>query len=223
MHVHDFEAHVRAYNPPVHPFAHFSPVPGALIPRVSYTPAEVATWGMVYDKLRSYTRSFAIDTYNDIMPQLEAHCGYSNTNVPQLQDISDFLKSRTGFSIRPVGGLLSARDFLNALAFRVFFSTQVRAEVVALVDEFSLTSLMIIHRRWWVGCVVLHAIACSWVFGEDALPRTRMAGMVGTHGPALLPPDLRAAVHSAPHTAAVHPRARHLPRAAGPRAHVRRP
>lgn len=97
---------------------------GESIPRVQYTAEETATWGTVYSKLRDYTAKYAVPQYNEILPLMEQHCGYAEDNIPQLQDISDFLDSRTGFTLRPVGGLLSARDFLNALAFRVFFSTQ---------------------------------------------------------------------------------------------------
>jgi hypothetical protein len=97
---------------------------GEDIPEVAYTANELATWRVVYDKLRGYTQEFACDSYNRVFPLLEQHCGYAPDHVPQLQDISAFLLSCTGFRVRPVGGLLSARDFLNGLAFRVFFSTQ---------------------------------------------------------------------------------------------------
>jgi phenylalanine-4-hydroxylase len=78
----------------------------------------------VYAKLKEYTRKYASRQYNYIMPSMESNCGYSETNIPQLEDISQYLKSCTGFQLKPVGGLLSARDFLNGLAFRIFFSTQ---------------------------------------------------------------------------------------------------
>ncbi len=77
----------------------------------------------VYDELEK-KRHLACREYREILPNMEKHCGYSNKNIPQAQDISMFLQQCTGFRLRPVAGLLSSRDFLNGLAFRVFFSTQ---------------------------------------------------------------------------------------------------
>lgn len=94
------------------------------IPRIKYTPEEVATWGAVYSKLQALHADYACTEYLESLALLEKHCGYSKDNIPQAQDISDFLMARTGFRLRPVTGLLSSRDFLNGLAFRSFFSTQ---------------------------------------------------------------------------------------------------
>ncbi|KAG9414423.1 hypothetical protein AC1031_013780 [Aphanomyces cochlioides] len=44
--------------------------------------------------------------------------------IPQFAAISSFPESTTGFTLHPVMGYLSPRDFLNGLAFRVFFCTQ---------------------------------------------------------------------------------------------------
>ncbi|KAG0016416.1 hypothetical protein BGZ80_009241 [Entomortierella chlamydospora] len=38
--------------------------------------------------------------------------------------VSKFLKSRTGFTLRPIKGIVPSRYFLNGLAFRVFHATQ---------------------------------------------------------------------------------------------------
>ncbi|KAF0982920.1 hypothetical protein FDP41_010899 [Naegleria fowleri] len=97
---------------------------GTPIPRIEYSESENQTWKLIYNKLTSLYPKYACEQYNTLFPLFEQNCGFSPERIPQLQDVSDFLSSTTGFKIRPVSGLLTARDFLNALAFRVFHSTQ---------------------------------------------------------------------------------------------------
>jgi phenylalanine-4-hydroxylase len=97
---------------------------GTQIPRIEYNAEETKTWGAVYNRLKETHQRWACEEVKSVWSKLEENVGYGPDKIPQLQDISSYLKRTTGFSLRPVSGLLSARDFLNALAFRVFFSTQ---------------------------------------------------------------------------------------------------
>ncbi|KAL9649354.1 hypothetical protein ABK040_016181 [Willaertia magna] len=97
---------------------------GTPIPKINYTKAENQTWKIIYDKLTSVYPKYACQQYNYLFPLFQQNCGFLGDAIPQLQDVNDFLVDVTGFKLRPVSGLLSARDFLNGLAFRVFHSTQ---------------------------------------------------------------------------------------------------
>jgi len=97
---------------------------GQPIPDPGYTAQEKGVWKEVYTNLTRLYKTHACYEHNHVFPLLEENCGYSPDEIPQLQVVSDFLRSVTGFTLRPVAGLLSSRDFLAGLAFRVFHSTQ---------------------------------------------------------------------------------------------------
>ncbi|CAG8517407.1 10319_t:CDS:10 [Ambispora gerdemannii] len=97
---------------------------GQPIPRIDYTKEEVETWATVFRNLVKLFPTHACREHQYVFPLLVENCRYREDNIPQLEDISRFLKDCTGFTLRPVMGLLTSRDFLNGLAFRVFHSTQ---------------------------------------------------------------------------------------------------
>ena len=74
--------------------------------------------------MRELFKTNACKEYMEIIAEFEKHVGFSVDEIPQLNAISKFLQSKTGWRLKPVGGLLTQREFLNGLAFKIFHSTQ---------------------------------------------------------------------------------------------------
>ncbi|KAL5105398.1 Tryptophan 5-hydroxylase 2 [Taenia crassiceps] len=97
---------------------------GDEIARIEYTKKERKTWGIVYRELMKLHRTHACKEYLENIPLLQEHAAFREEDLPQLEDVSNFLRKRSGFTLRPVAGYISARDFLQGLAYRVFYCTQ---------------------------------------------------------------------------------------------------
>ncbi|KAI3384758.1 hypothetical protein SNEBB_006995 [Seison nebaliae] len=96
---------------------------GDNIPKIDYTSSEIETWSKVFEKLSSLYPDLACQQYLEHWSDLE-QIGYTKTTIPQLTDVSNYLQEKTGFTLKPVAGYLTPRDFLTSLAFRVFHCTQ---------------------------------------------------------------------------------------------------
>ena len=65
---------------------------GQPIPHIQYSDVELQTWQAVYSKLEALKQECACKEYVEIIPLMQRYCGFSETNIPQVQDISDFLQ-----------------------------------------------------------------------------------------------------------------------------------
>ncbi|EDS40423.1 conserved hypothetical protein [Culex quinquefasciatus] len=97
---------------------------GDPIPHINYTETENKTWSAVFARVKDLMQKHACSEYVAVFHKLEEEKIFVNGRIPQLQEMSDFLRKNTGFTLRPAAGLLTARDFLASLAFRIFQSTQ---------------------------------------------------------------------------------------------------
>lgn len=94
------------------------------IPRVKYNSQEQETWKVVYETLTSLHKKYACQEYLENFEELRKEYGLNSINLPQLQDVNEYLQKKSGFRVIPVAGMLTQRDFLSFLAFKIFTSTQ---------------------------------------------------------------------------------------------------
>ncbi|XP_070537747.1 protein henna-like isoform X2 [Ptychodera flava] len=97
---------------------------GQLLPNIEYTEDEIETWKTVFNKLSALYPTHACQEFVKGFHLLVDNGVITEDEIPQLETVSNFLKERTGFTLRPAGGSITPRDFLAGFAFRVFRSTQ---------------------------------------------------------------------------------------------------
>lgn len=97
---------------------------GDAIPHIDYTDVEDQTWASVFKTVLDLMPKHACAEYRYVFAKLQEEGIFRENKIPQLEEMSNFLRKSTGFTLRPAAGLLTARDFLASLAFRIFQSTQ---------------------------------------------------------------------------------------------------
>lgn len=94
--------------------------PGQLAPRIDYRDDEREVWRTVCRELAPLHARHAVGEYREALAVLDL----PTDRVPGLDEVSERLVTRSGWSYVPAAGLVELRTFYAALADRVFHSTQ---------------------------------------------------------------------------------------------------
>jgi phenylalanine-4-hydroxylase len=94
------------------------------VAKVEYSSIHHSTWETIYKPLRELHYEFGCKEHVKSLSELEKLGIFKRNEIPQFENINRFLKTKTGFKLVNVGGMINARTFLYGLAFGVFYSTQ---------------------------------------------------------------------------------------------------
>lgn len=92
---------------------------------VNYSAEENRVWSILFERQLQLLPGRACDEF---MSGLET-LGLNSWNIPQLPEVSQRLKAKTGWQVAPVAALISAREFFELLAKKYFpAATFIRSE-----------------------------------------------------------------------------------------------
>jgi phenylalanine-4-hydroxylase len=94
--------------------------PGERAPQIDYHADEQQVWRTVCHELAPLHERFAVAEYRAALADLDL----PTDHVPDLDEVSQRLVTRTGWSYVPAAGLVDLRTFYAALGDRIFHSTQ---------------------------------------------------------------------------------------------------
>ena len=93
---------------------------GQPLPDAPYSNEEHILWKRIWQGLEIAHERYACAEYLACVRKLEL----SKDHIPQLREVSERIKSISGFRLEPIGGLVEPRVFLESLADGIFLCTQ---------------------------------------------------------------------------------------------------
>src|SRR5438067_5121429 len=93
---------------------------GDPVPPVEYTEEEQGVWRTVWEHLDELHEKYACRAYRECSDLVSL----DRESIPQLAEVNRVLERTTGFTMKPVAGLVSDRTFLGHLGRGIFLATQ---------------------------------------------------------------------------------------------------